>query len=152
MKPLAILSVIFALLSWPAKANDHHHIMITDVIVPASLTPTASSAVAYFTIMSHGNEEDKLISVSSPSAQNTSLHESVQENDVAKMRELPSIDVIPGRLTKLEQGGQHVMLTGLAAPLKKGDTVVLNLVFAIAGEIKVDAIVGDAVTEHVHGD
>jgi periplasmic copper chaperone A len=150
MNFLPLLSVIFALLAWPAKANDVQHIMITDVAVPASLTPTATSGVAYFTIMSHGKELEQLISVSSPSAKTATLHESYQENDVAKMRELVAIDVTPGRLTKLQQGGQHVMLTGLTAPLKKGDTVVFNLVFATAGEMKVEAIVGDAVTGHVH--
>jgi periplasmic copper chaperone A len=150
MKTLAILSVILALLAWPAKGAEPHDLMIVDLAVPASLTPNATSGIVYFTIMSHGNVEDQLIAVSTPIAKSATLHESYQEGDIAKMRELKSIDVIPGRLTKLEQGGQHVMLTGLNSPLKKGDKVLLNLVFAKAGEIEVEATVGDTVSGHVH--
>jgi periplasmic copper chaperone A len=152
MKLFAILITILALLTASAKSAGTHDMMILDVKVPASLTPNATSAVAYFTIMSHGTVEDALMSVSTPVASNATLHESYRDGDIAKMRELVSIDVTPGRLVKLEQGGMHVMLTGLKSPLKKGDEIVLSLTFAKAGEIQVKATVGEAVAGHVHTD
>lgn len=152
MKNLAILSVIFALLAWPAKGAEPHDLMIVDVAVPASLTPNAKSGIVYFTLMNHSTTDDQLLSVSTPIAASATLHESYQEGDVAKMHDLEIINLPPGSMVKLEQGGKHVMLMGLQAPLKKGDKIMLNLVFRKAGEVKVEAIVGDAVIGHVHAD
>lgn len=143
---------MLALLMVSAKSDNAHDLMIVDLAVPASLTPTATSGIVYFTIMNHGPEDDDLLSVTTPVAPSATLHESYQDGDVAKMRDLETIDVPPGSLVKLQQGSKHVMLTGMPSPLKKGDKVVLNLVFAKAGTINVEAIVGDAVTGHVHAE
>lgn len=150
MKYFALVSIMLALLAWPAKSENVHDLMIMDVSVPASLTPSATSGIVYLTIMNHGVVNDDLLSVTTPAAASATLHESFQEGDVAKMRDLEGIDVSPGSSVKLEQGGKHIMLMGLQAPLKKGEKFMLNLVFAKAGEIKVEATVGDAVTGHVH--
>ncbi len=42
-------------------------------------------------------------------------------------------------------GGYHIMLTGLKAPLKTGDSFPLTLTFAGAGEVKVDVKVVEKV-------
>ncbi len=43
----------------------------------------------------------------------------------------------PGRIIKFAPGGLHLMLVGLAAPLKQGDHVPVALKFEKAGEITV---------------
>lgn len=143
---------MLALLIVPAKSENAHNLMIIDLAIPASLTPTATSGIVYFTIMNHGPVDDDLLTVSTPTATSATLHESYQDGDVAKMRDLEAVDVPPGGLIKLQQGGKHVMLMGLRSPFKKGDKVMLKMVFAKAGEIKVEATVGDAVTGHVHAE
>ncbi len=152
MKRIVLIPIILALLIWPAKGGNAHDLMIIDVAVPASLTPLSKSGIIYFTIMNHGPIDDDLISVSTPAAASATLHESYQDGDISKMRDLETVDVPPGALVKLEQGGKHVMLTGLPSPLKKGDKLMFKLVFAKAGTMEVEAIVGDAVTGHVHAE
>ena len=58
-----------------------------------------------------------------------------------KMRPVEAIEVHPGTPTVLKPGGLHVMLMGLAAPLKKGQRVPLTLTFEKAGSIEVEAMV-----------
>ncbi len=73
------------------------------------------------------------------------IHETTLVNDIMKMRMIEGGLVIPaGATLEMGTGGTHVMLMGLTAPLKQGDTVVLDLVFAKAGKIEVNALVGGA--------
>jgi hypothetical protein len=43
-----------------------------------------------------------------------------------------------GERVALEPGGLHIMLMGLKAPLKKGETIELILTFAKAGQVKLE--------------
>jgi periplasmic copper chaperone A len=139
-----------ALFSLPAFAQTSHDLMIVNAFAPAPLVPTAQAAAVYFTVMNHGPEDDELLSVSTPAATSATLHTSVLENDVWKMRPLTSIDIPPGALVQLVPGARHVMLTGLKAPLKEGDNIALRLLFEKAGTIDVTIPVGKAVQGHEH--
>ena len=44
-----------------------------------------------------------------------------------RMREVASIDLPPGKTVNLGESGYHLMLVGLKAPLKEGETVPLTL-------------------------
>lgn len=54
------------------------------------------------------------------------------------MREVEGIDLPAGEAVQLKPGGYHIMIMQLAAPLQKGATIQLTLVFEKAGEIVVD--------------
>jgi len=68
-----------------------------------------------------------LTGVSSPAAKTAALHSMVMEGGMMRMREVASIDLPPGKSVNLGKSGYHVMLVGLKAPLKEGDTVPLML-------------------------
>jgi len=57
------------------------------------------------------------------------VHEMKMEGDVMKMRAVPALDLPAGKAVDLKPGGFHVMLMDLKAPLAKGSTVPLTLVF-----------------------
>ena len=72
----------------------------------------------------------QLVSVSSPVAGVTELHEMKIEGDIMKMREVPGGLALPaGLAVELKPGGYHVMLMDLKAALPKDTTVPLTLVF-----------------------
>ena len=144
---------MLALLAHPAKPPawaDASDLMIVNVQAPASLVPTAKTAVIYFAIVNHGPESDRLIAVSTPAAKSASLHESVADGDVMMMRELQAIDVPSGGFVELKQGAIHVMLTGLVAPLIKDEMIELSLTFEKSGVIPVKVKIGDKVSGHLH--
>lgn len=128
-------------------------IMVMNATARASLTPTAKTGAIYFSVMSHGTTEDRLLSISTPAASSAEVHETIVDGDVMKMRAIEGgLIIAPGKTYEMKPGGIHVMLMGLKAPLKKGDTVALELVFEKAGVVKVEAPVGDIGAGHDHGE
>lgn len=119
--------------------------MVMGVQAPASLTPTAKTAAIYMVLMNHGTETDVLQSVSTSAADKATAHQTTEENGVMKMREVEGLEVKPHETVTFAPGGYHVMLVGLKAPLKAGDSFSLVLSFKLAGDVSVDVQVVDKV-------
>jgi len=51
-----------------------------------------------------------------------------------KMREVEAIELPAGKRVNLGEGGYHLMLTGLKAPLKAGESVPLTLSIKVANK------------------
>jgi len=74
-------------------------------------------------------QDTRLIAARSPVAGVVELHEMVMDGDVMKMRQIPGLDIVPGRVLDLKPGGFHVMLLDLQGQLRGGDVVPITLVF-----------------------
>jgi hypothetical protein len=106
--------------------------------------PTAGfvkTAAVYLTIVNSSGTADRLIAAGSPAADRAETHINLREGDIIRMRRVISVDVPADSKTVFQPNGFHVMLTGLKAPLKVGDTVSLSLQFAAAGVITVPVAV-----------
>ena len=97
---------------------------------------TAGAGAAYMTLKSAEASADRL-SASTPAAERAELHTHVMEGDVMGMREVDSIEIPAGGTVELKPGGLHIMLIGLKAPLKEGESIPLTLSFAKAGPVTV---------------
>jgi copper(I)-binding protein len=107
----------------------------------ARATPgMAQIGAVYLTIRSPA--ADRLVSVSSPVAAAAELHEHAMAGMVMKMRRLPGVAIPAGRTVALAPGGMHIMLVGLKAPLREGQSFALTLTFAKAGPQTVTVMVG----------
>ena len=81
-----------------------------------------------------------LVSISSPAANSVELHSMTHENGMMKMREVKSVELPAGKNVNLGESGYHLMLIGLKAPLKAGDSVPLTLSIKVADKtVKLDA-------------
>lgn len=123
--------LLFAAKGWAGE------LAVIEGYAPKSLTPTTSSAAVYFTISNSG-AADRIVSISTPAAATAMIHESRIIDGIASMDMLEGVDVPAGGTVKMEQGGLHVMLMGLKAPLKEGETLALDVVFEKAGVLKID--------------
>ena len=91
-------------------------------------------AAAYLTIINRGGGDDRLIEVSVPRAGMAMLHSSAMDGGVMRMRNLSDGLAIPaGAKVELAPNGTHVMLSGLAAPLRPGEQLSATLRFAKSG-------------------
>ena len=98
----------------------------------ARATPgKAETGAAYLTIRSP--TPDRLVSVSSPVAKKAEIHTMSMEGMVMKMRPLAGLDIPGGQPVTLKPGGEHIMLEGLNAPLREGQSFPLTLTFEKAG-------------------
>ncbi len=97
--------------------------------------PGAMSGVVYMTIKNNGPEADSLKSVSTPASSSTMIHESVMKDGVMTMNHRMTLTIPAGGSVELEPSGLHLMLMGLAKPLKAGTTLPVTLTFDKSGPI-----------------
>ena len=96
------------------------------------------NGVAYFVLENKGDNDDRLLSASSPVADRVELHTHLKEGEVVRMRQVEAVDLPAGQTVALEPGGLHVMLMGLKEPLEQDKSFPLTLEFEDAGSITVD--------------
>ena len=95
----------------------------------------------YLTLTAGAN--DRLMSVTSPIAGRAQVHESRMESNMMMMHQLEDGLALPaGQPVELKPGGNHIMLLGVAEPLRTGETVAMSLTFDSAASVEVKAAVG----------
>ncbi len=103
----------------------------------------AQAGAAYVTVMNKGSLPDRLIAVEGEVANRVELHNHMMDGGVMKMRPVKAIEVAPGEPAVLKPGGLHIMLMGLKAPLVKGESFPLTLVFERAGRVEIEVSIGE---------
>ena len=143
-----ILTIAAAvLLATPAWA-DSGGIKVDQVWARATPGAVKTGAI-YLTVTNTGTTADTLEGeVSTPAAAHADLHEMKMANGVMQMRPVKSLTIEPGKSLVLEPNGYHIMLIGLKAPLKEGQTVPLTLTFEHAGKQEVTASVAKVGAMH----
>jgi copper(I)-binding protein len=87
--------------------------------------PGQDAASVELTITS--KHDAAMVGVSSRVASTAQLHSMEMKGGMMRMREVASIALPAGKTVNLAASGYHLMLTGLKAPLKEGQTVPLTL-------------------------
>jgi len=98
------------------------------------------TSAAYMVIHNKASKDDQLLSVSGDIPAMYELHESIVENDIAKMIPHPEGFPVPaGGMLELKPGGKHVMIMGLKDDLVAGQSIKLTLKFKSGTTIDVVA-------------
>jgi copper(I)-binding protein len=85
-------------------------------------------------------EDDVLVSATSPACGMVELHETQMSDGVMSMQHLPQgIPVPAGETVSLEPGGLHVMCMGVQSPLTVGEMVEVALEFENSGSKTIEA-------------
>lgn len=144
------------LLSFGACAGD----IQVDGAWSRATAPGQDSAMVDFSITS--KQAATLVGAFSPACKSVELHSMSHEGGMMKMREVKALELPAGKPVNLAGSGHHLMLLGLKAPLKAGETVPLTLKIRTAGkretsvevkaEVKplVEAKAEAAPAEHLH--
>jgi periplasmic copper chaperone A len=98
--------------------------------------PGASMMAGYATLKNEGDAPIKVLTVQSDAFRQSSIHETVVERGVSKMRELPRIDLAAGATIEMKPGGAHLMLSEPRHPIAVGDKV--HMVFLLADGTRVE--------------
>jgi periplasmic copper chaperone A len=109
-------------LALPAVAQ----VVVTDAWVRG--TVTGQTATGAFMQLKSATDST-LVGAASGAAKIVEIHEMKMEGGVMKMRAVDRIALPAGKVVDMKPGGHHVMLLDLAAPLKEGQTVPLQLTF-----------------------
>lgn len=150
---LAALFLPLAAMPLAASASDSKDGIRLESAWSRASAGAARNGAAYLTVHNEGDKADRLVSGSSPVAETVELHTHIKDGEVMRMRPVEAIEVPTGGSVTLKPGGDHVMLIGLRAPLKEGETFPLTLVFENGGARDVEVTVKSvgARGDHSHG-
>jgi len=97
-------------------------VVVTELVVTA---PGAGMPMAagYLEISNRSGEAIRIDRVSSPEYGSVEMHETVIEDGIARMREIPVLEIAAGETVVFERGGKHLMLM---QPVGTPGTVTLN--------------------------
>jgi len=118
MRRLLIASALLASLAAQAQVK------VDDPWVRATVAPQKATG-AFMQLTSA--TAVKVVAASSPVADMVEIHEMKMDDGVMKMRAVDALPLPAGQAVALKPGSYHVMLMGLKAPIKAGDTVPLTL-------------------------
>ncbi|PID84941.1 MAG: hypothetical protein CSB13_10570 [Chloroflexi bacterium] len=124
--------------------------------VQANMTMPSSTGSIWLKITNETGQDDALIGAELAGCGTIELHDMIMENDVMIMHEVAGgeIPIPAGETVELKKGGLHIMCIDKEAPLEKGTSVDIALIFANAGTINVTGTVvepGDMMNME-HGD
>ena len=141
--PTRILTAVLLLLTSLTASAHEYNFGTLHILHPhaRATVPQQPAGAAWVSIENQGKTADRLLSVSSPIAQSSELHEMSMQGDVMKMRETGPMEIRPGEKLIMQAGGYHIMLMGLKQQLKAGDKFPLTLVFEKAGKQEVSVTV-----------
>jgi copper(I)-binding protein len=139
MRPKAFLIAASVLTYAGASMAQHMHTSSSgvEVVQPWARASAGQTGAAYMTLKNNGATDDKLIAASTAAAAKAELHNMIMDGDVMRMRPVDGIPVKAHGAAELKPGGLHVMLMGLKAPLKQGDSIPVTLTFEKAGKVSV---------------
>ena len=143
MRPalLAALSIVALLAVGAASAAT---IEVKDAWIRTP-PPGAPTAAGYATIVNHAISSDRLTGAYSGAAASVGLHQMSTSGGVMRMRPITGgLALGASASLSLSPNGDHLMLTGLKAPLKAGQHVKIVLQFQRAGNVAADFVVRDA--------
>ena len=104
-----------------------------------AMPPGMKMTAGFGRLHNAGDEPVVVVAVSSPQFAEVSLHRSEIVDGVARMREVPEIELGPGDTLDLEPGGYHLMLMGPLTNMAAGIIVTLHLTAADGRVFSYDA-------------
>lgn len=102
---------------------------VSDAWIPQA-PPGASMLAGYLTVKNNGDAPVSVLAAESDRFRTVSVHQTVIENGVARMRELHSLEIAPGQEVKFAPGGMHLMLMQPRKPINPGDRIEIILLFS----------------------
>jgi copper(I)-binding protein len=105
---------------------------ISKVVVLEAL-PGTKMSVAYLTLDNNSDQPIVIDSVTSPQFASVDMHETVIENDVARMASLTSLVIESLSSVRFETGGKHLMMSGPLNQVEAGLPVTIEIHYDSSG-------------------
>lgn len=124
MKRICLIVLpLAALFAAPSQACD----LQVDQAWVRSAPPGASVLAGYAVLRNSGTQALTVSSITSPQFTSVEIHESLEQDGVAKMRRIERLEIPANGEIHLEPSGKHLMLMGPKAELAAGSKVELNV-------------------------
>jgi len=115
-------ALALGLFAGPHMARAAGKLGVMDAWIRAA-PPDAEMMAGYATLKNTGDVRISILTVQSDTFRMASLHETLNDNGVSRMRELHRIELAPGASVTLKPGGKHLMLMQPRQEVHAGDKV-----------------------------
>lgn len=112
----------FVLLGAAGIVHAEGKLGVTDAWIRAA-PPGAQMMAGYATLKNTGDAPLSLLTVQSDAFRVASLHETIVDNGVSKMRDMHRLNIAPGATVALQPGGKHLMLMQPRREIHTGDKI-----------------------------
>lgn len=119
LRPFTVLAVALSLSGYAMAQTT-----VEDAWARATV-PGQPATGAFMTLTA--DSDSTLLSVQSPAAKDTQIHQSTMKGDVMSMLPVDEVILPAGEPVVFDANGYHVMLMGLVKQVKEGDAVPLTL-------------------------
>jgi copper(I)-binding protein len=133
----SILALGLSACSSERETRTTNPVTVSDVYITEPVM--GERAAMYCRVANASADDDSLLSVSTPVADSTELHKTVERSGMVRMEPVSALVAPAGGELRLSPGGYHVMLLDLRQQFAVGDSVELTLHFRDAGDIVVQA-------------
>ena len=110
MSQFAVALIVCALTS-ACSPGDRAPLSVSNIVVPEPL-PGTSMTAGYLTFENNSNEPITIESVSSPQFARIEMHQTVVQDDIARMVALAPLIIERRSSMRFEPGGKHLMMSG----------------------------------------
>lgn len=91
------------------------------------LPPTVPVRAGYMSIFNPGSEAVSIVSVTSDAFKNIEVHQTIMQDGLMRMEQVPDLTIGPNSQLKLEPGGLHLMMMHPTEPTSPGDKVQITI-------------------------
>lgn len=110
------------------------------------------TSAVYMSITNNGDDRVTITGATTEIANVVELHETIVENDVARMKPVDIIEIDAGETVELRPGGIHIMLIDLTQGVAVDDTVAVDLTLESGDTVSLSAIVQDMMMDDLDGE
>jgi copper transport protein len=107
--------------------------------------PSGYTGGVYVDLVNETGEVQTLVAFETDVSATARLHQTVIENDMARMETVEQITLAAGETLRIAPGSYHLMLEGLMRELRVGERFTVTLVFASGARLPVEVRVRDTV-------
>lgn len=137
MKILQCLIATVALLVLAPCAFAAGQLGVSNAWIPQA-PPGVDMLAGYLTLKNSGDEPISILATQSDRFRTVTVHQTVIENGVSRMRELNHLEIAPGQEIKFAPGGFHLMLMQPRKEVNPGDRI--EITFMLSDGQRVPAI------------
>lgn len=110
LRSFLVMSIVLLLaILLACSTDDGPPLLVKDVEITLPM-PGMSMSAGYLTLHNNSQSDIRITQVTSPQFDAVEIHETIVENDIARMRRVDELLVAPGETVRLERRGLHLML------------------------------------------
>lgn len=153
MKACYRLIVVLATFLFATAAFAAAQVGVSNAWIPQA-PPGSEMLAGYLTLTNTGDTAVSILAAQSDRFRTVTVHKTVIENGVSRMRELNRLELAPGREVKFAPGGIHLMLMQPRSEVIAGDRIEITFLLSdgqrIPAIFEVPAAEGSATDAHAH--